>query len=123
MEPWSDGSVSDRATTEGDHGMGTWVDTREAEEPEKIRAALANYRERRKTPQLRRVSEYDGGDDRFGLWLALVDARIGRRVGVGLFDLADWNMRDAYDDGSSPKDAAQQALESDDLYAGFLGGE
>lgn len=103
--------------------MGTWVDMREAEEPEKIRAALANYRERRDTPQLRRVSEYDGGDDRFGLWLALVDARIVRRVGVGLFDLADWNMRDAYEGGSSPAEGAREALESDDLYAGHFGGE
>lgn len=97
----------------------TWIDDREAQEPEKIRAALANYRERRGTL---RVGAYDNGDDRFGLWLALVDARIVRRVGLGLFDLADWNMHDAYTDGASPKDAAQQALESDDTYASFVGG-
>jgi hypothetical protein len=100
----------------------TWIDVREAQEPDKIRAALADYATRRGTT-LRRVGEYDGGDDRFGLWLALVDARIVRRVGVGLFDLADWNMRDAYESGASPREAAQEALESDDLYASFVGGE
>lgn len=65
------------------------------------------------------VTRYAGGDERFGLWLALVDQRLSRTFGIGLFDLADWPIRDAYDDGLSPKDAAQLALDSDDLYAGL----
>jgi hypothetical protein len=121
MGSWIHGTRSAGATTQGELHV-TWIDEREAQEPEKIRAALADYARRRETPQLSRVAQYDGGDERFGLWLALVDARIVRRVGIGLFDLADWNMRDAYESGSSPRDAAQEALESDDLYASFVGG-
>jgi hypothetical protein len=121
MERWSHGKIistagSDRRPEARGRDM-TWIDDREAQEPEKIRAALANYAERRSTL---RVAEHDGGDDRFGLWLALVDARITRRVGLGLFDLGDWNIRDAYDSGSSPADAAQEALESDDTYAAMF---
>jgi hypothetical protein len=98
----------------------TWLDQREAEEPAKVAAALANYAKRRDTL---RAAAHDNGDDRFGLWLAMVDMRVQRRVGLGLFDLGDWPMYDAYAAyaaGASPKDAAEQALASDDIYAMFM---
>ena len=95
----------------------TYIDELERRDPRKVAADLETYRTKRPS-----VSEYDTGDERFGLWMAYVNARLLRSVGVGLFDLADWNMRDAYDGGASPKDGAQEALESDDLYASFVGG-
>lgn len=98
----------------------TWIDDREAQDPEKVRRTLAEYESKRE--QIR-VAQYDNGDPRFGLWLYLVDRHVVRRIGLGLFDLADWPMHDAYEAGTSPSDAAQQALESDDLYASFVGGE
>jgi hypothetical protein len=94
--------------------MGTWLDEQPADKRD---ALLAQYREHRARM---RVAEHDGGDERFGVWLALVDRRITRAVGIGLFDLADWNMRDAHDDGMSPREAALEALRSDDLYASLV---
>ena len=100
----------------------TWIDKREEQDGETLRASLAKYREL-KAAGRSRVAEYDNGDDRFGLWLALVDARISRAYGIGLFDLADWNMYDAYESGSSPAEGAREALESDDTYSALVGGE
>jgi hypothetical protein len=62
---------------------------------------------------------YAHGDAEFALWMALVDHNLARKVGLGLFDLADWPMRDAFDDGMSPSEAAQEALRSDDTFGGF----
>lgn len=101
----------------GGYGQGddmTWLDE---QEPGKRDALLAQYRANR---DRMRVAQYDGGDERFGVWLALVDRRIARAVGIGLFDLADWNMRDAYDSGTSPREGALEALRSDDLYASLV---
>lgn len=67
-----------------------------------------------------RVTRYADGDDAFAVWLVLVDRRITRAVGVGLFDLADWPMRDAYEGGMSPREAALEALANDDTFAGLL---
>src|SRR5687768_14909274 len=102
--------------------MSTWVDQQEANDPNKITTALASYRANRDS-RFSRVAEHDGGDDRFGLWLALVDNRLTRAVGVGLFDLGDWPIRDSFESGDSPREAALIALESDDTYAALVGGE
>jgi hypothetical protein len=104
--------------------MSTWIDTREQQDPQKIADALASYRRHKAagTGPAARVGEHDTGDERYGLWLALVDARLSRAVGVGLFDLGDWNMRDAYEDGMSPRDAAHETLAQDDTYSALVGG-
>ena len=49
-----------------------------------------------------RCKQYSGGDFRFECWLSAVDALVSREFGVGLFDLADMNLRDAFEDGVSP---------------------
>ena len=85
----------------------TWLDT---QPQEKVATALARYRT---TPSMH---THDGGDERFGLWLALVNNRLIRTVGLGLFDLGDWPIRDAYDNGDSPSEAARLALSYDDTY-------
>jgi hypothetical protein len=102
--------------------MSTWIDTREAQDPQKLGTALDGYRAER-AGRFARVAAYDNGDERYGLWLALTDARIARAVGVGLFDLGDWNMYDAYADGMSPRDAAVEALRQDDTFSALVGGE
>ena len=96
----------------------TYIDELERRDPRKVAADLETYRTKRPS-----VSEYDTGDERFGLWMAYVNARLLRSVGVGLFDLADWNMRDAYEAGTSPADAAREALASDDTFSALFGGE
>lgn len=76
------------------------------------------------TPLARRVQgflrSYANGDAKFALWLALVDAHVTRRAHVGLFDLGDWPMRDAYDDGVPPSEAALEALRLDDTFGDFF---
>jgi hypothetical protein len=85
----------------------TWLDTLPAD---KLAAALDKYAAR---PTMAAYTT----DARFGLWLTLVDRRVTALAGVGVFDLADWNMRDAFDAGATPKDAAIEALQSDDTFA------
>lgn len=97
---------------------GTWIDSQPAE---KIEAALQRMREH--PERFERTSAYAGGDERFGLWLALVNKRLSNAVGLGLFDLGDWNIRDAYDDGMSPREAAAETLRNDDTYSVLIGGE
>lgn len=46
----------------------------------------------------------------FAKWLVLVDVALVSRVGMVSGDLADWNWRDAYDDGYTPSDAVTDAL-------------
>jgi hypothetical protein len=62
---------------------------------------------------------YAGGDAEFALWLSLIDFRLQKSVGIGLFDLADWPMRDAFEDGMSPREALTEALRNDDTFGGL----
>lgn len=57
------------------------------------------------------ANRYGVTDQRFALWLGIVDQRLSMRTGMGHRDLADWTWRDAFDDGSSPSEAVQDALE------------
>ena len=63
---------------------------------------------------------YARDDKQFALWLALVNRQLLRRVGLGLFDLGDFNARDCFDSGASPAQGAQDALEADDTYAEWI---
>lgn len=44
------------------------------------------------------ISNYAGGDEKFTNFLVKVDAAVEARVGMGIFDLADYAWRDAFDD-------------------------
>jgi len=58
------------------------------------------------------IRDYADGDQDFATWLTLVDGAIRARLGVGLFDLEDYPLRDAYDNGESPIEIAiEVALE------------
>lgn len=91
----------------------SWLDT----QPEdKVAQALA-----KREGATDRAASYSGGDARFGLWLALVDSKVSRAVGLGLFDLGDCNLRDMYDDDMGPTAAAREALSQDDTYSALFG--
>lgn len=63
---------------------------------------------------------YANGDSKFAIWLAAVDTKVQRVAGVGLFDLGDWLIRDAYDSGFTPTEAAREALAQDDTFGGLF---
>ena len=46
----------------------------------------------------------------FQTWLRKCDAIVSGKVGLGLNDLPDANWRDYFEDGLSPKDAADLSL-------------
>ena len=49
--------------------------------------------------------------DTFQTWLRKCDTVVSGKVGLGLNDLPDANWRDYFDDGLSPKDAADCAYD------------
>lgn len=95
--------------------MSDWLSTKD---PASVQDGVDRMRDR---PDGRHM-QYARGDARFALWLALVDRRVGRMVGLSLFDLADVTLRDWFDDGMSPREAAEEALANDDTFAAFTGG-
>ena len=58
----------------------------------------------------------------FKQWMREVDAAMIALVGVSSGDIADWLYYDAFEAGVDPAEAAQEALEADDLYSMFFGG-
>ena len=56
-------------------------------------------------------------------WLLVADVTCIRRLGVSIFDIADWAWRDAYDCGENPGEALRAALQADDTFGMLLGGE
>lgn len=93
----------------------TWVDR---QDQDKVERALRSLRER--NPAY--IADMADGDERYALWLANVDHRMGRLVGLGHRDIGDWTWWDAYEAGVSPRDAAREALEADDTYQALFGG-
>lgn len=59
----------------------------------------------------------------FEKWMELVDAAINvKSFGSGIthLDLCDWLYYDAFEDGCTPEDAAQSALQNDDVYSSIF---
>ena len=48
-------------------------------------------------------------------WIAEVDRIIGRRIGISVHDLADFQIWDNWNDGVTPAEGADVALDNDDL--------
>ena len=63
------------------------------------------------------LRDYAGGDSAFYHWLVQVDHEVQSRVGVSLLDLPDLLLRDLYDDGTTPAEAAREAIFLDSLDA------
>lgn len=57
-----------------------------------------------------RLKAYTGDHSGFYGYLRITNARIVRRVGVGLLDLPDRRWRDAYDGRTHPCEAADDAV-------------
>ena len=53
---------------------------------------------------------YAGDDREFAVWLYVTDRSCRARIGVSIFDLADFCWRDHFDDGATPKEALSAAL-------------
>ena len=56
------------------------------------------------------LASYTEGHLGFHGFMRVVNARIGRRAGIGVMDMADRNWRDSYDDHADPVEAADEAL-------------
>ena len=60
-------------------------------------------------------------DERNGLtykqWIAQVDANLELRIGLGHEDVADFNSYDAWSDGMTPKEGADECIDCDDMYS------
>lgn len=50
-------------------------------------------------------------------WIAAVDDCVANWVGLCLDDLPDWLSRDAFDEGLSPEEGAEQALVQTGFYS------
>lgn len=74
-------------------------------------------------PRWQKYLNYAGGDNQFALWLAFTNSRVNKLIGVGLFNLEDWLIRDSFDNGDTPQEAAVQAIQNDRLYCELLGYE
>ncbi len=57
-----------------------------------------------------RNKEYAGGDPDFAEWLDDVDQFCLRKTGLSIQDLRDYLWRDAFDSGSTPKEAWSDAV-------------
>jgi len=86
--------------------MTTWLDNQEAD---RVEAQIDQMRQHR--PALIQAQR---GDERFALWLHLVDRRVRRQTLVGAGDLVDWPSRESYESGDSPSQAAKLAIENDE---------
>jgi hypothetical protein len=64
-------------------------------------------------PLDQRLWDYAAGHLGFYGFLRIADARISRKVMVGLLDLPDRNWRDAYDDEAHPSEEADEALDEE----------
>lgn len=62
--------------------------------------------------------EYAGGDQAFATWLEAVDESFMEKtggLGLGIFDMADYNWRDSFDGDIDPSDAADDFIESEGI--------
>jgi hypothetical protein len=59
----------------------------------------------------------DAGDEDFLLWMILVNASVLRVTGLGVYDHEDHLWRDAFDDGTGPKQAVKDWLEDSGIGA------
>lgn len=60
-----------------------------------------------------RIQEYVGNnpsDQDYAAWLQKVDNHLSSRIGVGVLDLPDRCWRDDFEGGTTPQEAAAEAL-------------
>lgn len=64
------------------------------------------------------VGDYAGGNAEFAQWLAKADQVVTRRLGVGLFDLPDWDWLSAFEDGCSVTEAVTEFFDGEGFDVG-----
>ncbi len=74
-------------------------------------------------PQWHEYLKYAGGDNEFALFLAFTDKRCMKLIGVDLFSLEDSMIRDMFDNGDTPQQAAVATILNDSLYSEMIGFE
>lgn len=83
----------------------TWIDQ---QSQAKVRAQIATMK-KSKGGEAATYYAHAGDDDRFALWLALVDRRTRRGVGAYFSDFpVDWRRK--YEAGLSPRRAVHEAM-------------
>jgi hypothetical protein len=95
----------------------------QVQDPEKVEGMRQSLVAKDWTVAGRNWLDMASGDESYAMWLFLCDRRMGRMVGVGIFDIEDWTWADAYGWGASPSEACREALESSDTYGLLMGGE
>jgi hypothetical protein len=107
-----------RGSSELDRGgaVNSWWE----EQNEQRRAAITTVLD---SPRGRPYLDYAGGNSEFAAWLLVADATCARQFGVSIFDIADWEWRDACDCGERPSAALGEVLQADETAAMLLGGE
>jgi hypothetical protein len=53
-------------------------------------------------------------------WLNQVDKNVESMIGLSINDLSDFMSRDAFEDGLSPQECAEEWIKSDDCYSLFF---
>jgi hypothetical protein len=93
----------------------TWIDKQDQTEVDRL------IQQMRDSDTGWEYMTYANGDERFALWLRLVDRRIQRMSGgvICLLDLGDFPSRDSYDEGLSPREGVDVLREYDDLFDAF----
>lgn len=97
-----------------------WIQERREAQPEKMAELVKKAEKLRYRRAGRDFLEAAGGDKDFALWMMLADGRVARRIGLGMFDIADWTWADAFESGTSPDEAAVEALSADDTFGGLF---
>jgi len=66
---------------------------------------------------LKRLPSIEMGieEPEFAAWLDELDSYTLNRIGLGILDLSDWCMRDAFDDGVSVEEAFEIMCEEQDI--------
>jgi hypothetical protein len=80
----------------------TWFDTLESTKQAQGIALLNN------TPAGREALQKANGDHAFALFLAAADWHARKRLGLSIWDLADYTWRDAFDDELTPIEALRR---------------
>lgn len=101
--------------------MSTWIDR---QDQSKVADAIASLKKAAEegSHMAETAMRYSHGDDRYALWLFYMDRRAVRSFGLSVWDLADFMIADAYENGDSPAEALRSGLESDDIGAMMLDG-
>lgn len=100
-EPYAT-NVCTSETTSEDLQPTNWVTELEPEKRAKLAALLHR-------PVGAQVRSYTTDED-FGIWMLVIESHLRRKLGIGVFDLADDTYRDKFDDGVPPLEVSSEIV-------------